>query len=328
MAFVRAILLAYQKYGIDPAKALQVAQIATKNVDRDDARVTAAQMEAISAHAMHELDDEALGWFSRKLRWGSYGMLSRASITAPNLGVALKRWCRHHGLLVDDIVLRLEVAAGVATLSIEERRDLGPFREFCLVTCLRNAHGVACWMVDSRLPLAQACFPFEAPVHAAVYPHMFSGEVEFGAASACIRFDAQYLALPIRRDEKALSVMLRRPLPLIVLPYRRDRLLAQRVKNLLQQRPADFTQAEAIATELRLSVRSLHRQLLAEAVSLQGLKDEVRRDLATQQLLRTAKPVKQIALAVGFTNEKSFSRAFKGWTGQAPVDFRAAGHTV
>jgi len=328
MAFVRAILLAYQKYGIDPAKALQVAQIATKNVDRDDARVTAAQMEAISAHAMHELDDEALGWFSRKLRWGSYGMLSRASITAPNLGVALKRWCRHHGLLVDDIVLKLEVAAGVATLSIEEQRDLGPFREFCLVTCLRNAHGVACWMVDSRLPLAHACFPFEAPAHAAVYPHMFSGEVEFGAAGACIRFDAQYLALPIRRDEKALGMMLRRPLPLIVLPYRRDRLLAQRVKNLLQQRPADFTQAEAIATELRLSVRSLHRQLLAEAVSLQGLKDEVRRDLATQQLLRTAKPVKQIALAVGFTNEKSFSRAFKGWTGQAPADFRAAGHTV
>jgi AraC-like DNA-binding protein len=328
MAFIRAILLAYQKYGVDPANALQAAQIATRDVDRADARVTAAQMEAISAHAMHELDDEALGWFSRKLRWGSYGMLSRASITAPNLGVALKRWCRHHGLLVDDIALKLEVAAGVATLSIDERRDLGPFREFCLVTCLRNAHGVACWMVDSRLPLAQACFPFAAPAHAAVYPFMFPGAVEFGAVGACIRFDAQYLALPIRRDEKALGLMLRRPLPLIVLPYRRDRLLAQRVKNLLQQRPADFTQAEAIATELRLSVRSLHRQLLAEAVSLQGLKDEVRRDLATQQLLRTAKPVKQIALAVGFTNEKSFSRAFKGWTGQAPAEFRAAGHAA
>lgn len=144
MAFIRAILLAYQKYGVDPANALQAAQIATQDVDRADARVTAAQMEAISAHAMHELDDEALGWFSRKLRWGSYGMLSRASITAPNLGVALKRWCRHHGLLVDDIALKLEVAAGVATLSIDERRDLAPFREFCLVTCLRNAHGVAC----------------------------------------------------------------------------------------------------------------------------------------------------------------------------------------
>ena len=28
---------------------------------------------------MQELDDEALGWFNRRLPWGSYGMLARAS---------------------------------------------------------------------------------------------------------------------------------------------------------------------------------------------------------------------------------------------------------
>jgi AraC-like DNA-binding protein len=285
-------------------------------------------MEAISSHAMHELDDEALGWFSRKLRWGSYGMLSRASITAPNLGVALKRWCRHHGLLVDDIALQLEVASGVATLSIHERRDLGALREFCLLTCLRNAHGLACWLVDSQLALQQTSFPFEAPAHAEVYPLLFPGGIEFGAAHAGFSFDAQYLGLPLRRDEKALGSMLRRALPLIVLPYRRDRLLAQRVKSLLQQRPAEFTHAEAIASALQLSVRSLHRQLQAEAYSLQGLKDAVRREQAVEQLLRTPKSVKQIAFAVGFTNEKSFSRAFKAWTGQAPAEFRAAGGHV
>jgi hypothetical protein len=52
---------------------------------------------------MQELDDEALGWFSRRLPWGSYGMLCRASLTSPDLGVAIKRWCRHHRLLTEDI---------------------------------------------------------------------------------------------------------------------------------------------------------------------------------------------------------------------------------
>lgn len=328
MAFVRAILRAYRKYGMDPSAALAKAHIASEDVQRPDGRITAAQMEAVSAHAMQELDDEALGWFSRKLPWGSYGMLSRASITAPNLGVALKRWCRHHGLLVGDIGLQLEVAGGVATLSITERCDLGDLREFCLLTCLRNAHGLACWMVDSQLPLVAARFPFAAPAHAAVYPLLFPGPVQFGAADARFSFDAQYLSLPLRRDEKALSAMLRRALPLIVLPYRRDRLLAQRVKNLLQSRPAEFTHAEGIAAALQVSVRSLHRQLQAEGCSLQGLKNAARRERAIGQLLRTARPVKQIALAVGFTNEKSFSRAFKGWTGQAPAEFRATGRAA
>jgi hypothetical protein len=68
-------------------------------------------MELLSGAAMQELDDEGLGAFSRKLPWGSYGMLARASISSPNLGVALKRWCRHHALIADDITLRLTPAA-------------------------------------------------------------------------------------------------------------------------------------------------------------------------------------------------------------------------
>jgi len=67
----------------------------------------------------------------------------------------------------------------------------------------------------------------------------------------------------------------------------------------------------------------LHRQLKEEGASLQQLKDAVRRDLATDLLLRTSRPIKQIAAEVGFQNEKSFMRAFKGWTGQTPEGVRS-----
>jgi len=40
-------------------------------------------------------------------------------------------------------------------------------------------------------------------------------------------------------------------------------------------------------------------------------------------LLRTTRPIKQVAQAAGFQNDKSFIRAFKGWTGQAPAEFRS-----
>src|SRR5690348_17854137 len=114
MAFVRAIALAYQKYGLSPDRALARARITPAQLRREDARIDAEQMETISATAMQELDDEALGWFSRRLPWGTYGMLCRASRAAPNLGVALKRWCRHHALLTDDVLLRLEEGPDVA----------------------------------------------------------------------------------------------------------------------------------------------------------------------------------------------------------------------
>src|SRR5262249_37948197 len=152
-----------------------------------------AQMEAFSAAAMQALDDEALGWFSRKLPWGTYGLLCRASITAPNLGVALKRWCRHHRLLVDDVTPQLAVSGDGARYTVAEHRRLGPMREFCLVTLLRAVHGFACWAIDSRIPLTAVEFPFAPPTHQDVYPLLFPGPVYFNAAQCGFAFDAEYL---------------------------------------------------------------------------------------------------------------------------------------
>ena len=322
MAFVRAMVLAYQQRGMDPTKALALAQIAPSQLHRPNARITAWQMERISDAAMRELDDEGLGCFGRRLPWGSYGMLARASLSAPQLGLALHRWCRHHSLLADDIVVRLSEAEGTATLSVSEARDLGAFRELTLVSVLRNIHGLACWFVDSRIPLHGAQFPYAAPVHVDAYTVLFDGPTAFETEPAAIHFDARYLALPIRRDEAAMKQMLQRALPLTVRAYRRDRLLVQRVRQALANQPLETHNADHLAALLNLSARTLHRQLKEEGASLQALKDEVRRQRATELLLRTNRPIKQVAEAAGFLNDKSFTRAFLAWTGQTPTAFR------
>jgi len=326
MAFARAIAAAYRRHGASPERALKLAQITPTQLRQADARMTARQMEMLSAAAMQELDDEGLGAFSRKLPWGSYGMLARASLTAPDLGVALKRWCRHHNLLTGDIHLALQPDGASASVVLQERRPLpADVRELSIAFILRNIHGLACWYIDSRIPLQGARFPFAAPGHADAYGHMFpGGPLEFGeGAEAAIRFDARYLRLPLRRDEKALGQMLRqRALNLTVLQYRRDRLLVPQVRQALAAHPERGHSAQGLAELLHVSPRTLHRQLKEEGASLQQLKDEVRCECARNLLHRTAKPVKQVAAAAGFRNEKSFTRAFRQWTGMSPAEFR------
>jgi AraC-like DNA-binding protein len=222
-----------------------------------------------------------------------------------------------------------------AAITLTEQRPLGALQEFCMVSVLRNLHGVACWLVDSRIALQRAEFSFAAPAHQAVYPLLFPGTVLFGVAAqagqpgqpeplgqASLWLDARYLELPLGRDEKALQQMLQRALPLTVLQYRRDRLLVQQARQALRLYPQATHSAQALAGLLHLSSRTLHRQLQAEGTTLQALKDQVRRERACELLLRTRKPVKQVAEAAGFLNGKSFARAFKGWTGQTPSAFR------
>lgn len=69
-------------------------------------------------------------------------------------------------------------------------------------------------------------------------------------------------------------------------------------------------------------VSTLHRQTREEASSPQALKDEARRHLAVELLSRGQRSVKQVAWAVGFRGEKSFARAFRGWTGSPAASIR------
>ncbi len=344
MAFIRSVVSAYKKYGHSPKNALEMAHISSAQLGQPNAFVTASQMEMMSAVAMQELDDEALGWFSRKLPWGTYGMLCRASLGAENLGIALNRWCRHHRLITDDITLQLDnqgptinpagstvgatsthfspTDGQTATLSICCHKDLGELTELCLVTCLRYVLGYACWVVDSTIALNHAGFPYPQPPHHAVYPMLFNGPVYFDQACASISFDAQYLRLPLLREESHLNQMLKRALPLTVLQYKRDRLLIQKVRQYLKHTSFDLSTTDALANALNMSTRTLQRRLHEEGTTLNSLKEEARCELAKDLLARSKKQIKQIALEIGYSSEKSFSRAFKEWTGAGPSHWR------
>lgn len=330
MAFARSMAMAAKRLGCDPTAALLAARISDQQLSEVNGRITASQMERLSDQLMRELDDEALGWFSRRLPWGSYGMLARASITSPTLHVAMQRWCRHHALLTKDVELLLQVNSGepspCATISVIEN-VVGPWlddelREFCHISLLRNLLGLSSWLVDSRIPLQRMDFAFDAPPHVKTYQVLFGAPCHFNQPCTRLSFDHRYLELPLNRDETSLRQMLQRALPLTVHTYRKDRLIVSRVRQTLLSNPETLRNAHLLATALHTSVRTLHRLLKEEGTGLQTLKNDVRRERAIFLIHRTTQPIKKIALAVGFDNDKSFLRAFRTWTGLTPDQAR------
>lgn len=322
IAFVHAILLAYERRGMSPHAALTAAQIPDQILQRSTALITSGQFERLSEFAMKELDDEALGWFSRPLPWGSYGMLARASLTAPNLSIAINRWCRHHLIIAPEIVLKLVTSGRQAKIIIKDDRPDDGFREFCHVSILKNIIGFASWLIDSRVSITHAEFSFPAPQHANAYCALFSSPFNFSSPDTAITFDAGYLGQPVRRDETSIRKMLKIAIGLMVRPYRRDRLLVERALQCLRSSIPNIQSARTLAEQLNVSTRTLHRHLVDEGVTLQSLKDKVRKEAAIESLQRTNKPIKQISESSGFKNEKSFIRAFKEWTGTTPAAWR------
>lgn len=101
--------------------------------------------------------------------------------------------------------------------------------------------------------------------------------------------------------------------------------ISGRVRSILREKVATnirIPDGPGMARELRVSVSTLSRQLKAENTSFLRLKSECQRDAAKLFLRQGRLDMEQIAMRLGFFNVRSFRRAFLGWTGTLPSDFR------
>ncbi len=78
-----------------------------------------------------------------------------------------------------------------------------------------------------------------------------------------------------------------------------------------------------LADGLHLSGRTLRRRLQAQGFSYKVLLDDVRQRDAMMLLDNPALSIQAIAEWLGFQNPANFTRAFRGWTGKTPSEYRS-----
>ncbi|MFN5153087.1 MAG: helix-turn-helix domain-containing protein [Gemmatimonadota bacterium] len=97
----------------------------------------------------------------------------------------------------------------------------------------------------------------------------------------------------------------------------------QRVRAaLLEALPSGLVTMDAVASKLAVSRRTLQRRLANEGTSFVDLVRATRESLARHYLQRTDLPVSEIAFLLGFSEPRSFYRAFREWTGRSPDQVR------
>ncbi|PYG33188.1 helix-turn-helix protein [Pelagimonas varians] len=82
-----------------------------------------------------------------------------------------------------------------------------------------------------------------------------------------------------------------------------------------------------VARLLAIGPRTLQRALKAESTSFRSLQSQFIESRARFLLSETSKPISELAKTLGYSEPKSFRRAFKVWTGLSPSAFRSAYRT-
>jgi len=79
---------------------------------------------------------------------------------------------------------------------------------------------------------------------------------------------------------------------------------------------------QQVARELCTSTRTLQRRLTEADITFQQLVEDTRRELARHYLKHSAVELNETAFLLGYEDANSFFRAFHGWEGTSPGEWR------
>lgn len=179
------------------------------------------------------------------------------------------------------------------------------------------------YLLDEQVDVVGVGFAHRAPASVSAFESALHCPVRFGVGLNSVTLASSLLDAKPRFAEPVISAALddwldRCTLGVATPPRRQP--TARRVAQMLAS-GAMLAEAneDSLATELQLSRRTLQRRLTEESSSFRVLLDAARAQHAIVGLLRGGVSLAQLGAEIGFDEQSSLCRAFRRWTGYAPL---------
>ena len=253
---------------------------------------------------------------------GPLGDLMRAS---PSVGVVLRHLLQHLPMVDRSaaplLLLLLPPEGNAAVLGYSLVRHETPHARHIYDAVMAIGQRILVALCGDTFVPVCVQFPLGRPANVDAYRRMFHAPLSFDAELAGVVFAASWLAHPIAGADAARYGALWQAMQQAQAASTIS--LGEKVERTLHQMLLGGQgTADAVASHFCVSVRTLRRRLATEGRSFQAMLNQARYELACQLLHNTRLPVSHIAAALQYTDATAFTRAFHGWAGSSPTDWR------
>lgn len=272
----------------------------------------AARAELFDDIAARLGDPEAGVSLATAVPTGRYRAPERLALRSPDLRTAA-RFLMTRGSEINPLTrFALAEQGSIAALYHEVGTGLSPGRhvaEFVIAYVVRLARLIA----GVEFPIRYAWFDHAAPATAAKLAALLgTTDLRFGAKGRGLCFDASVLrvqARPVDPSAPAASGATAE-VPVVA-----------RARAALANHDLPVDEA-AVATALKMSVRTLRRRLAADGTGYRELREEAIVALARRLLAETDASIEAIGKTLGYSYAANFARSFRRATGMSPAEWR------
>ncbi|MCB1667612.1 MAG: AraC family transcriptional regulator [Pseudomonadales bacterium] len=324
---VNASLEGCRQHGINDLALLARAGINPTAITQNTGRIHTDQVGRLFRLIQQELNDEFMGFTRSRCKFGVFSTLCDLLSHCQVLGEVLRKAIDLYNLLTDDLTISLEISGNSAELSLVLTEPTLDHQHFLAEFLLVIWHRFPSWYIGEAIRLRETHFSHPPPAHRNELRIMFPGPLHFNQSSNRLVFDVGYLQKPLLRTAKEREVFLANyPVDIMTIPGADGSLEAQVERAIVASntRRLEFLKAEQLADKMGIGKLSLYRGLQKEGTGFQRIKDNIRREVAIELLTQHDRSIDQISEIVGFSEPRSFTRAFRQWTGLSPRQYRTS----
>lgn len=306
--------------GYDTTRFGQIPGLRGRDLNDPDTRV--ADIAAADAWKLGQeiTGDDVLGLhMAEAIPAGALDLLEYAFRASPTLQSGLEQLARYGRVVSDRAAARLRIDGDVFEITFGggTQPQRVEFAIAFLIRIAREAAGV------SFVPL-EVRFEHSRPESLLEHRAFYRAPVRFDQPLNQLLLARSDVARPLRSADAALSGVVNRRLEkmLAQIPASTDPMASRAGRTLLDAMTRGEPTAAAVAREIGVSERTLHRRLRHEGTSFRKILDTVRADVAASLLQEPSIGTAEIAYLLGYSDPAAFHRAFRRWTGQTPLTFR------
>jgi len=290
-----------------------------------DVRLSYRQIRQLIVRTQKILADPALGISAgRRQSPVSWGVPGLAMLTCETFGEAISYGIDHQrdvGALVEHLISLNEHEMVVEIYQKYSDKAIEPF---LIEESFSSAVAISRYLVGDRFSPDRIELTYPKPGHANIYRDFFRCDIQFGAPVNRMICESSWLAVRLNGYDRITCGLVRKQLgSLIRNPTDKNDIL-EFVNTRLHSSLVNPRTLAQVAQEVNMSERTLRRHLNAENVSYSELLDETRFERAQDLLRNTKLSIDEIGQAIGYSDARSFRRAFKRWSaGLLPSQMRA-----